>query len=283
MNAFFNWLQNLFKSNKLVVEPLPKVNEIRPVLKEGSTGEYVKIAKQRLNAHGFKSLTLTNPRFGSMMKEVVKDFQRMTGLTADGVIGEKTWAKLLVDPAETPVVNDHMKYIEKHKGKKETDKTFSDYLSAFWPKWFGAKTIVGSAFAWCGLMVFYTLNQAGYVNLPEGYITAKKWDGYGQAVEWKTQGIARGAVIRTNSSGDCKSSKGNHVTFANGYCTPQDLTKSGATIGALGGNQNNSVKVSIYKVSNICYVGWPKEKGAVPTVTKSNNCTGSGATDESTR
>lgn len=283
MKELFNLIGDIFKElfggSKATEEIVVSKYQ---TLKYGSKGKDVLTLKQLLANHSFDGLDLKNENFLTATEIVVREFQKYKGLVVDGVVGPKTWAALESTP-DPKAAKDYMAWAEKYKGKKETNKSFSDWLSSFWPKWFGAKTIVGSAVAWCGLWVFVVLSQNGYQNLPEGYITAKKWDGYGHAVDWKKDGIARGTVLRLNSSGDCKSAKGNHVTFANGYCTPQDLTKSGATIGGYGGNQSDSVKVSIYRVSTICYAGWPKELGTPPKVTKSNNCTGSGPTDESTR
>lgn len=278
---FFKELSDEKKETKVVATTLKK-----ELLKYGSkNAELVKYAKKRLAAHGFGGLTLSNGNFLETMELTVKKFQKAKGLTADGVIGPKTWQALEEDVSNyvPPKTKDHMEFFETHKGKKETDSVFNKFMSTFWPKTYNPKTIAGSAAAWCGLFVFAALSTFGYKNLPTGYIAAISWDGYGYEVNYKQDGIARGAVIRINSSGNCKSSSGNHVTFANGDCTAQDLTKANATIGGGGGNQSNAVKVSIYKMANVCYVGWPKEKGLPPKVTKSNNCTGTGPTNESTR
>lgn len=277
---FFKELSEEKKETKVVATTLKK-----ELLKYGSkNAELVKYAKKRLLAHGFGGLTLSNGNFLETMELTVKKFQKAKGLTADGQIGPKTWAELEKDASSQPTkTKDHMEFFEKYKGKKETDSVFNKFMSTFWPKSYNPKTIVGSAAAWCGVFVFAALTTFGYKNLPKNYIAAISWDGYGHKVDWKKDGIARGAVIRINSAGNCKSSSGNHVTFANGDCTAQDLTKANATIGGAGGNQSSMTKVSIYKMANVCYVGWPKEKGLPPKVTKSNNCTGTGPTNESTR
>lgn len=278
---FFKELSDEKKETKVVATTLKK-----ELLKYGSkNAELVKYAKKRLLAHGFGGLTLSNGNFLETMELTVKKFQKAKGLTADGVIGPKTWQALEEDVSNyvPPKTKDHMEFFEKYKGKKETDSVFNKFMSTFWPKFYNPKTIIGIAAAWCGIFAYATFDSAGYKDLPKNYIAAIAWDGYGHEVNWRQDGIARGAAVRINSSGNCKSSSGNHITMANGDCTAKDLTKSDATIGGAGGNQNNSVKVSIYKMKNVCYVGWPKEKGLPPKVTKSNNCTGTGSTDESTR
>lgn len=251
------------------------------LIKYGSTNvDAIKYAKKRLNLHGFGPLDESNPNFLGSMQLKVKAFQKSKGLSSDGEIGDKTWPELEKEPVKS---KDHMEFFETHKGKTEHQSVFNKFMSTFWPKSYNPKTIAGSAAAWCGVFAFAALSTYGYQNLPKNYIAAIGWDGYGYEVNWKEDGIARGAAVRLNSSGNCKSSSGNHITFANGYCTAKDLTKAGATIGGAGGNQGDSVKISIYKVKNICYVGWPKEKGKPPKVPTSINCTGSGSTNESTR
>lgn len=276
---FFRELSEEKKETKIVATTLKK-----ELLKYGSkNAELVKYAKKRLLAHGFGGLTLSNGNFLETMELTVKKFQKAKGLTADGQIGPKTWQALEADPTTQPKTKDHMEFFENHKGKTESNSVFNKFMSTFWPKTYNPKTITGTAAAWCGVFVFAALTTFGYKNLPTGYIAAIAWDNYGYAVNYKSDGFERGDIIRTNSSGNCKSSSGNHVTFANGYCTAADLNKPDATFGGAGGNQSNSVKVSIYKVKNICYVGRPKEKGKPVKVTKSLNCTGTGPTNESTR
>ena len=67
------------------------------VLKKGSNGEQVKALQSILHAKGY-NLGDNNPfdgNFGSKTDTAVKGYQNKNGLTADGVVGEKTWKKLL--------------------------------------------------------------------------------------------------------------------------------------------------------------------------------------------
>ena len=67
------------------------------VLSKGSTGEQVKAMQRLLHAQGY-GLGSVNPidgDFGSKTETAVKLYQRDNGLTSDGVVGEKTWKKLL--------------------------------------------------------------------------------------------------------------------------------------------------------------------------------------------
>lgn len=67
-----------------------------PVIKRGSTGTYVKTAQSRLKAHGF--LIAADGKFGPGTETVVKKFQSLSGLKADGVVGPATWPKLNANP-----------------------------------------------------------------------------------------------------------------------------------------------------------------------------------------
>lgn len=58
-------------------------------LKKGSRGNEVKILQQALNLY-------PDGIFGPLTEEAVKEFQTANGLTADGIVGSKTWARLNV-------------------------------------------------------------------------------------------------------------------------------------------------------------------------------------------
>lgn len=62
-----------------------------PTLRRGNSGEYVKLLQQALGID-------VDGKFGSATEAAVKDFQKANGLTADGICGPKTWAKLQVTP-----------------------------------------------------------------------------------------------------------------------------------------------------------------------------------------
>ena len=70
----------------------------RPTIKRGSKGEYVRQAQERLKALGYDLGPCgVDSDFGRATEAAVKAFQSDNGLAADGIIGEKTWAKLLGD------------------------------------------------------------------------------------------------------------------------------------------------------------------------------------------
>ena len=174
-------------------------------------------------------------------------------------------------------------------GKKESDSAFSKFLSAFWRiVGLGKYTsLSGSARAWCGLFVAAMLSLSGYSYIKNG-AGAKNWAKYGVAIDYKKDGIPQGAILHIDHDCDCKGDS-NHVGFANGDCTAEDV-KPGKTIDIFGGNQSNSVKVSTFKTCEICAVRWPdKDKDGKPVplpklpITKSVNCTSAKSSGESTR
>ncbi|MFP2929888.1 peptidoglycan-binding protein, partial [Pyxidicoccus sp. 3LG] len=64
-----------------------------PTLRPGARGEPVRALQQRLNQLGFNSGT-ADGAFGPKTEAAVKAFQKSRGLTADGIVGPKTWDKL---------------------------------------------------------------------------------------------------------------------------------------------------------------------------------------------
>lgn len=73
-----------------------------PVLKKGSTGELVKQMQDRLFTDGYYDgeLTMNNHAskvdgiFGSQTESAIKNLQKNSGLTVDGIVGERTWFEI---------------------------------------------------------------------------------------------------------------------------------------------------------------------------------------------
>lgn len=207
------------------------------------------------------------------------------GLKVDGVYGPKTKAaeeKYLGKKEEAkPTAAPWLDEAKKHSGQKEHNSKFNKYLSGFWrivglP---GYKTIIGTSFAWCGLFVAAMLYE---VDMPwqKNGAGARNWAKYGQAIDYKSNGIPRGAIVHINHKHNCSSGSGNHVAFSNGDCTAEDV-KSGA-VNLYGGNQGNTAKVSAYSVKEICAVRWPPGIELPGPVSQSSGCKGT-ASGESTR
>lgn len=77
--------------------PNPGYSVKYPIARKGSGGFgqkwFVKKLERRLRRLGYKAVK-ADGFFGPVTQEKVKNFQRLTGLKADGVVGKKTWVKL---------------------------------------------------------------------------------------------------------------------------------------------------------------------------------------------
>lgn len=93
------WLQFGIPAGLYSTEELRKagviVDESRnvPTLRRGATGELVKSVQEYLNDTIDAGLDVDG-LFGAATEKAVKYFQRVNGLTADGVVGPKTWAAM---------------------------------------------------------------------------------------------------------------------------------------------------------------------------------------------
>jgi hypothetical protein len=68
----------------------------RPVIREGSTGQAVRDLQAHLkqNYPLYAKHLVVDGMFGPKTRSAVEEFQRRSGLDADGVVGPKTWEKL---------------------------------------------------------------------------------------------------------------------------------------------------------------------------------------------
>jgi hypothetical protein len=272
-------------SDKIKIDSVPQVGD------KGSVA--VKHLQISLNEKGAK--LVVDGDYGPKTKEAVSSFQKSINLPGSGIVGPLTLAALDLEVALTDI-KDKAKapwfwVAKKFEGKHESNKEFQEKLGGMWGK-AGLpqfKGLVGSARAWCALFVLSNLAWGG-VSYKGGNASAISWDNFGHDINWKVDGFPQGAVVRLNGGGNCKTTSGNHVTFANGDCSGMDLNKEGATFSGYGGNQGNMAKVSSYSVSKICSVSWPSAQADGTPVAKpapvliSKNCS-NGKTDseESTR
>jgi peptidoglycan hydrolase-like protein with peptidoglycan-binding domain len=80
-----------------------------PTLRQGSQGSSVVFLQKNLISLGYGSLLApygADGIFGSKTTQAVRDFQTKHALTVDGIVGEKTWAKILsMVPSSDILVN----------------------------------------------------------------------------------------------------------------------------------------------------------------------------------
>lgn len=75
--------------------PGPKPDPQNPMLKRGSSGEYVRLLQTILILLGYNlGLNPIDGKFGKKTEQAVKKFQKAHGLAADGIVGPLTWAEL---------------------------------------------------------------------------------------------------------------------------------------------------------------------------------------------
>lgn len=102
-----------------------EIGEARPMngqrtLRKGCSGEDVAELQRTLMRMGYQSVGKADGIFGTKTEEAVKSFQGYHGLTVDGIVGEKTMAKIreIIEPdpeekeqpaKETPVLRDYIK------------------------------------------------------------------------------------------------------------------------------------------------------------------------------
>lgn len=84
----------------------PKVTD--PILRQGDSGATVTELQKLLNAKGAK--VSVDGIFGATTQNAVTQFQRSNGLTADGIVGAKTWAALRKVPTPIRLVDVALNY-----------------------------------------------------------------------------------------------------------------------------------------------------------------------------
>lgn len=76
--------------------PAPVPPNGRPTLQQGSTGNHVSDLQRKLKTSYplYGKHLVVDGQFGAKTTVAVKEFQRRSGLTADGIVGPNTWRKL---------------------------------------------------------------------------------------------------------------------------------------------------------------------------------------------
>jgi hypothetical protein len=87
-----------------------------PTLKKGSKGEYVTLLQTKLIQKGYDlGRWGADGDFGSQTEKAVKQFQKDHGLTADGIVGARTWAAL--DESSTNLYTVTIPHLPKYKAE----------------------------------------------------------------------------------------------------------------------------------------------------------------------
>lgn len=71
------------------------VDETKPTLRKGDKGKDVRILQELLASKGYT--LVPDGEFGPLTQGMVKNYQQVHGLTVDGIVGPRTWEKLLDD------------------------------------------------------------------------------------------------------------------------------------------------------------------------------------------
>jgi putative chitinase len=82
----------LAKAKAALGVPAPGASAATPVLRRGDKNASVSLLQTKLNAAGYQ--VGTDGDFGPGTDAAVKQFQAAKGLTADGIVGPRTWAAL---------------------------------------------------------------------------------------------------------------------------------------------------------------------------------------------
>lgn len=78
------------------IDGIPGANTLKgcPTLKKGASGNITKLLQEKLVKLGY-STNGVDGIFGSGTYSAVREFQKTRGLSADGIVGQNTWRKLL--------------------------------------------------------------------------------------------------------------------------------------------------------------------------------------------
>ncbi|MBO7450993.1 MAG: peptidoglycan-binding protein [Clostridiales bacterium] len=93
---------------------MPVVEPFKPTLKRGNKGNYVKELQTALSNRGYDLGSYgIDGDFGKATEAAVKAFQKDNGLTADGIVGEKTWEALKTAPNKPETYTAHLPSLRK--------------------------------------------------------------------------------------------------------------------------------------------------------------------------
>lgn len=210
-------------------------------LKIGMTGVAIENLQKNLNQLGAK--LLVDGEFGPKTQAAVLKFQSDHNLKTDGVVGPVTQSVLaqsLIGQIAPPQIGETpwMKWMRSHLGEKEIAglRQNNPFIVALF-KHTTYKTDTDET-PWCAACVCTALEENGFKSTHNA--AAISYKDYGTPCDL----IPGCIVVMQHPNG------GHHVTFL-------DHIVDGKTFAALGGNQSDMIKVSVYNRSEIIATRWP--------------------------
>lgn len=233
------------------------------VLKRGSTGPEVRDVQRRLYELAYNPGPIDGV-FGPRTESAVRAFQRDSRLVPDGIVGPRTRANLEAPqcratsrpmalspsrparqeatgpPGEPRWLAIARKEICTREAKlgSESNPRIVEYHQATSLRAQSDQT------PWCASFVSWVLEEAGIRSTESAW--AKSYLNWGSALDQPRVGAI---VVFHRGSGPPSSKGTGHVGFF--------MESRGATIGLLGGNQNNHVNIKEYKKSRLLAYRWP--------------------------
>lgn len=210
-------------------------------LQLGSSGAGVLNLQKNLNQVG--AILKVDGQFGPLTQAAVIKFQQQHDLKVDGVVGPLTQAmitKSLVGQIAPPASGETpwMDFMRAHLGEKEIagrDKNNPFIVALFDHTTYETDN---DETPWCAACVSTALEVSGFKSTHSA--AAISYAKYGAPCEL----IPGCVVVMQHPNG------GHHVTFLDHIVDKQKFA-------ALGGNQSNQLKVSIYDRSEIIATRWP--------------------------
>lgn len=260
-------------------------------LKRGDIGPSVNEVQQAINRRGFGPLTVDGD-FGAGTERAVEQFQMAHDLEADGIVGPKTWAELLVEGRRNPspkvMVEAQQELLEivaglpidqrradvlrsaiADLGKKESPKgdnegpEINHLVAGYRAYW---KYEAEKAPAWCAMAcsswirIGLKLAQGNWKPTPMRHF-------FGGATQWMKWGQAQGTWSQSPQPGDVfvmlREASGSDTGGSAGAGHAGmviEVLEGGTKVRTIEGNVSDSVVSMVRKVSDLKgFVSWWKQ------------------------
>ncbi|MHB0955538.1 MAG: NlpC/P60 family protein [Pirellulaceae bacterium] len=204
------------------------------VLRNGNRSPDVAQLQRLLNQKVVPSPNLTaDGDFGPRTERAVRAFQTQHGLSADGIVGPQTWAKLggaQVPPTATGEPR-WMQVARREIGVRETAGSAHNPRIIQYHASTSLKATTDET-AWCASFVNWCLIQSGVVGTNSA--AAASFVTWGKATHAQPGAVC--VIYNASAANSSLSRSGNHVGFL--------VEETSANYVLLGGNQSDSVKIS---------------------------------------